>query len=124
MHKTDLNALASREEAATDKVLAEVAAERRRQTEVEGWTLEHDDAHADGQLARAAGCYALSGGGVETAMPKFKNGSALFWPWAKHWWKPKDRRSDLVRSAALAVAEIERIDRGASLRAIAAQGGE
>ena len=34
------------------------------------------------------------------------------WPgWAWSWWKPKNRRHDLIRAAALIVAEIERIDR-------------
>lgn len=35
-------------------VIDEIAAERQRQVEVEGWTAEHDDKHADGSLAQAA----------------------------------------------------------------------
>jgi hypothetical protein len=35
------------------------------------------------------------------------------WPWHDDWWKPKDRRRDLIRAAALIVAEIERLDRAA-----------
>ncbi|HGM7247685.1 TPA: hypothetical protein ACKQE9_006505, partial [Pseudomonas aeruginosa] len=34
----------------------DVQAERRRQITAEGWTPEHDDEHADGQMARAAAC--------------------------------------------------------------------
>lgn len=34
--------------------LEDIAAERRRQIEVEGWAPEHDDLHRDGVLARAA----------------------------------------------------------------------
>ena len=30
------------------------------------------------------------------------------WPWALNWWKPKDRRRDLIRAGALIVAELER----------------
>lgn len=37
----------------------DIAAERCRQTEVEGWTPDHDDQHVGGELARAAACYAL-----------------------------------------------------------------
>lgn len=37
-----------------DGVIAEIAAERKRQIEAEGWTPEHDDAHDKGELARAA----------------------------------------------------------------------
>jgi hypothetical protein len=36
-----------------------------------------------------------------------------FWPWPPEWWKPCDRRANLVRAAALLIAEIERIDRAA-----------
>lgn len=37
-----------------------IADERRRQTEAEGWTPEHDDCHADSELAMAAVCYAAA----------------------------------------------------------------
>lgn len=37
------------------------------------------------------------------------------WPWDAAWWKPTDRRRDLVKAAALLIAEIERIDRARSL---------
>ena len=33
------------------------------------------------------------------------------WPWDRQWWKPKSRRRNLVRAAALLIAAIERIDR-------------
>jgi hypothetical protein len=33
------------------------------------------------------------------------------WPWDRKWWKPTDRRRDLVKAAALILAEIERLDR-------------
>jgi hypothetical protein len=38
-------------------------------------------------------------------------GCGRYWPWEDKWWKPKDRRRDLVRAGALIVAEIERLDR-------------
>ncbi len=90
----------------------DVQAERKRQVEVEGWTPEHDDAHSHGQMAQAAGCYALHAGGIDTDWPGGRqNGSALFWPWDKDWWKPTTPRRDLVKACALALAEIERLDR-------------
>jgi len=79
-------------------VIHEIAAERKRQIEGEGWTPGHDAEHIDGELARAAACYAL---GIKLAQ----------WPWDAGWWKPKGRRRNLVRAGALIVAEIERIDR-------------
>jgi hypothetical protein len=81
------------------KAVRDVIDERQRQKDVEGWTPEHDDDHANGEMARAAACYAI-GRRVRT-----------FWPWSEKWWKPKDRRRDLVRAGALIIAEIERFDR-------------
>ncbi|END8949308.1 hypothetical protein ABMW68_000167 [Pseudomonas aeruginosa] len=92
----------------------DVQAERRRQIEAEGWTPEHDDEHADGQMAQAAGCYALHAGGIGTDWPDGRqNGAALFWPWDRDSWKPTTPRRDLVKACALALAEIERLDRAA-----------
>ncbi|MDP5666601.1 hypothetical protein P3771_00005, partial [Pseudomonas aeruginosa] len=97
----------------------DVQAERKRQVEADGRTPPHDDEHADGQMAQAAGCYALHAGGIGTDWPDgLQNGSALFWPWDKDWWKPTTPRRDLVKACALALAEIERLDRAA-----ATQGG-
>lgn len=94
-------------------VIAEIANERQRQVEQEGWSAEHDDEHTDGSLAQAAACYA-----APHAVTPFRQGGMplndrwrLYWPWGRKWWKPKDRRRDLVRAAALIVAEIERLDR-------------
>lgn len=88
----------------------DIVAERRRQVEVEGWTAEHDEEHDGGELAIAGACYAMRsdrvGGGHD--IPKQ-------WPWDRKWWKPKDKRRDLVRAAALILAEIERLDRKATL---------
>lgn len=85
---------------------SDVLDERRRQVEKEGWTPEHDDEHHDGSMAYAAACYALH------TEPVGNVGDYLrFWPWDAEWWKPKDRRSNLVRAGALILAEIERLDR-------------
>ncbi len=91
------------------KAAQDVLSERERQKSAEGWTPEHDDAHSDGDLAKAAACYAA---------PRFHTNTELKvgpigWPWSWEWWKPKDRRRDLVRAGALILAEIERLDRAA-----------
>lgn len=36
---------------------AAIAVERQRQVAAEGWTPEHDDEHAEGELLAAASCY-------------------------------------------------------------------
>lgn len=83
-----------------------VAAERQRQVEAEGWTAEHDDQHRTGQMADAAARYAVAGGGT---FPDER--TAFLWPWAGSWWKPGDKRRNLVKAGALILAEIERLDR-------------
>ncbi|MDF2809358.1 MAG: hypothetical protein K0S56_389 [Microvirga sp.] len=96
---------------------ADVLAERRRQVEVEGWTAEHDDQHRRGQLASAGAAYAMGVTGVESFLTRpgqpTERVASRFWPWSDDWWKPKDRRHNLVRAAALLIAEIERLDRAA-----------
>lgn len=88
--------------------IEDIAAERQRQIAVEGWSADHDDTHSGGQLASAAAAYALHTSGVV----KSHKGSAPFgWPWDWRWWKPTTPRRDLVKAAALIVAEIERLDR-------------
>ena len=94
--------------------LADIAAERLRQVEQEGWTPEHDDQHNGRQMAKAAACYASFAGlsdrtrGEELYAP----GSVFTaWPWQPSWWKPTSPRRDLVKAAALILAEIERLDR-------------
>ncbi|MFG9443479.1 hypothetical protein ACEP3I_22155 [Pseudomonas aeruginosa] len=88
----------------------DVQAERRRQITAEGWTPEHDDEHDNGEMARAAACYALAGSSAPS------DGTAallvsLAWPWDEQWWKPSTARRDMVKACALALAEIERLDR-------------
>lgn len=104
---------AQQAEALTDAT-CDVLAERRRQVEQEGWTPQHDDEHDDGVMARAAACYALYDLGVPGAT-MLENGVRL-WPWNWSWLKPKGNRENLVRSGALILAEIERLDRAAAKR--------
>lgn len=92
----------------------DVLAERRRQVEEEGWTAACDDEHAQGQLARAAACYAV---------PALVHELPWLWPWDRKWWKPTDRRRDLVKAAALLLSDIERIDRAAMSASQGKNGG-
>ncbi|WP_414617247.1 hypothetical protein [Yersinia intermedia] len=111
-------ALSAANERTLAPVILEIANERLRQISVEGWTPEHDDQHSSGELAGAAGYYAKH---VNARQWCFKNNPDDYqcepepsgWPWAAEWWKPKNPRSDLIRAAALIVAELERLDRAA-----------
>lgn len=93
-------------------VLEDIAKERQRQIEVEGWTAEHDAGHPPGMLSKAAAGYADHAADVLVNGVDGANWDVpCDWPWADKWWKPKSPRRDLVRAAALIVAEIEKLDR-------------
>lgn len=92
-------------------VIEEIAAERRRQVEQEGWSEKHDDQHGLGEMAHAAAAYALAGRRLFVSNSTLEGADLFPSGWARKWWKPKTRRKDLIRSAALIVAEIERLDR-------------
>lgn len=98
-------------------VIDEIAAERQRQITEEGWTPDHDDMHDDGDMAAAASCYAIGASSPachkEAVCLSEQGDCPQEWPWAESWWKPKSPRRDLIRAAALIVAEIERLDRSA-----------
>jgi len=85
-----------------------IASERLRQIEVEDWSSDHDDEHNDGDLSRAAACYALE----EVDRDGFLDLDDV-WPWAAKWWKPtpEDRVRELVKAGALIAAEIDRLQR-------------
>ncbi|SON54273.1 hypothetical protein HDIA_0732 [Hartmannibacter diazotrophicus] len=89
-----------------------IAAERQRQINEEGWTPEHDDEHTKGEIAKAAACYAWASATSTTfrEIGEWWDGVVLrrLWPWDRTWWKPTDRRRDLVKAGALIAAEIDR----------------
>lgn len=88
--------------------------ERTRQVEREGWTPEHDDEHARGEMAAAAACYAMPndvrGELVPTSGSFRVSVRDVVWPWGSAWWKPvpNNRVHELVKAGALIIAEIER----------------
>ena len=94
---------AQRCEAAVD-----VLKERVRQVEEEGFGVEGDDGFTDYQLPRAAICYAIKAAGLPS------HRATLYWPFPAPAFKPTERRANLVKAAALLLAEIERLDRAES----------
>lgn len=96
------------------KAASDVLAERARQISAEGWTPEHDDAHGAGEMARAAATYAQAAAEQASGWDGPFVRCPTSWPWSPEWWKPKDCRRNLVRAAALLLAEIERLDRASS----------
>ena len=99
----------------SSRALLDVIAERLRQVQGEGFGAKHDDAHAGGEIARAAANYATAAAVCVGLGGKSYDGKPpsdpFDWPWDLAWWKPGAPRAMLVKAAALILAEIERLDR-------------
>lgn len=96
-----------------------VVAERFRQIEQEGWSVEHDDhEHSAGTLAQAGAAYAIGHRFVPAHSDKgeYLVHGVHLWPWNIDWWKPAERRRDLVKACALIIAEGEKFDRARKRR--------
>ena len=104
------------------EAILDIAVERYRQIEVEGWLPEDDDTVFSGTLARMGGCYAIHVSNffnldeisAESLRDYREEPMSEVWPGARCPWKPSYPRRDLVKAAALILAEIERIDRRGS----------
>lgn len=87
------------------QALKDVEAERKRQIEVLGRTHEADDQYQMHELPRAAMGYAVPYAARDS------------WPWDPAYYpvskSPEMQRRNLVKAAALLLAEIERLDRAA-----------
>lgn len=104
------------QESHPSKASLDVLAERRGQIEREGYHPQGDDCYVNSQLAKAAIAYICHAGAYPNA-----GDPPPVWPWDPAWWKPKGRRQDLVRAAALLIAEIERIDRASETKSDAVE---
>lgn len=111
----------------------QIAAERQRQIDAEGWTPHHDDRHTQNELAWAATCYAAPAAVVRVFVQQDRDGvgGGVGWsePWPTQyvqdanrgipghvpWRRPTvDRVTELVKAGALIAAEIDRLMRDAS----------
>ncbi|HCT5932242.1 TPA: hypothetical protein OT246_002426 [Klebsiella pneumoniae] len=83
------------------KAIHDVIAERQRQQTVKGFSTEQDDTYVGFQLSAAAICY------IEPMEAE------NYWPadWYDDSFKPTDTRRNLIKAAALIIAEIEHLDR-------------
>lgn len=93
-----------------------VAAERQRQMTAEGWTPDHDDEHASGELVQAAKAYAhaaqMAASGDAGAFDSIPWMEGVGWPWDIRWFKPSENPiGNLVKAGALIAAEIDRLQR-------------
>ena len=93
---------------------SDVVIERNRQMNEEGYNKDRDDCYTCGELAEAAATYALLGtaGNMVSA-----DKAASIFPWDPEHLKPSSARKNMVKAAALLLAEIERIDRKGEMAA-------
>lgn len=89
----------------THDMTALVIAERERQVSVEGYTSDHDDAHEARELRWAAISYA-------SASNSFA--SDHHWPWPDGFKPSDDYLVNLIKAAALLIAEGDRVLRSRS----------
>jgi hypothetical protein len=85
-----------------------IVAERARQVTDEGFRSDHDEAWTDGELVRAAYCYAAAAIDPRLATPEMPPPG---WPhgWDEAWWKPADSSTrNMEKAGALIAAEIDR----------------
>lgn len=73
-----------------------ISNERNRQINRLGWSAEHDDDHASGELAMAAACYAAPGRIYRCVFGKDKTTFIEPWPWAKSDDKRYDYGTDWI----------------------------
>lgn len=96
-----------------DGVIYDVLGERLRQLQHHGYTHEHDAALLPHALTLAAIAYATHAAQVDIGVER---DAEKLWPFAPDKWHPSTSRRQLIKAAALLVAEVERMDR--------AEGGE
>lgn len=90
----------------------DVYKERLRQIEI-GYGTDNDDSYIGGELAAAGGCYAFHAAVVlhEGTPPSYGDNPPGWWPFNASSWKPETARENLIKAAALIIAEIDKIDR-------------
>lgn len=102
-----------------------IAAERQRQVEEEGWSIQHDDEHQEGEMALAAACYAAPLAISKEQRSAYGVAFVDPWPWDKKWdgrterpinpnivgLRLENRIRELVKAGALIAAEIDRLKR-------------
>lgn len=101
-------------------IILEIAREREKQ--IKDFGIVHDDRHVHGELAMAGATFAYVAAMPDDSRKEAKSDPRIFarvvdlWPkaWAQWHLKVRSRREDLVRAAALIVADIERLDRAAA----------
>ena len=82
-----------------------IARERDRQKAVEGWTDEHDDGHAQGEMALAGIVYAIASVRLQRGQKVDTEWRSSLWPWEEKWFKPApDPIRNLEKAGALFAA--------------------
>ncbi len=87
--------------------------DQRRQKQIaKGYDAAHDDQHSKGEIALGAAAYCEAAARSDVYV-RIGRASAfpLRWPWKPSEFKSEGPRENLLKAAAMIVAEIERLDR-------------
>lgn len=90
--------------------------DQRRQKQIaKGYNAAHDDQHTKGEIALGAAAYCEAAGRADVYSVRIGRASAfpLCWPWKPSEFRSEGPRENLLKAAAMIVAEIERLDRKA-----------
>lgn len=91
----------------------DVIAEKDRLVREKYLTTDSIDCFKEGEISSAAICYVLHWLNIShSAYASTAHKLVTYlWPFSRIYWKPKDRRHDLVHATALLILEGERLDR-------------
>lgn len=95
----------------TLQAMTKIAIEREKLIMLAGFDSLHDDQQLQSELVMAANSYALNAIASDEERTRFEAAAPPAWPLDVDRWQPGDRKQDLIRAAALLVAEIERLNR-------------
>jgi len=101
-------------EAGAELIVGEVLAERMRQIDI-GYDAEHDDQHMSGEIARAAACYAVHPQVRLFGIDRLQVPTQV-WPYRWEFAPESATRDNLIKAAAMLIAEVERLDRAKAVQ--------
>ena len=87
-------------------IVLDIIKESRRQADTQDCLPSYADIYDPGVLALAACCYALPKRERQSIHSSGVSIWRVLWPFGDEWWKPQDRRANLVSAAAFLISEI------------------
>ena len=87
-----------------------IVTERQRQINDEGYDKKHDMHHSPKEFVNAAIAYAIYEDEAYVNCDENVTCYEKLWPWEKQYFKPKDKKRNLIKAGALIAAAIDRLN--------------